>query len=46
MKINIKNVNEKRGKVFNLQENLSRTSCDISVKGFTKKSSCAIYKNC
>ena len=37
---------KKDGKVFNLPRKFTRTSCDISVKGFTKKSSCAIYKNC
>lgn len=37
---------KKDGKIFNLPRKFNRTSCDLSVKGFTKKSSCAIYSKC
>lgn len=37
---------KKDGKIFKLPRKFNRTSCNLSVKGFTKKSSCAIYKYC
>ena len=33
-------------KIFSLPRKFTRKSCDISVKGFTKRSSCAIYNAC
>lgn len=37
---------KKDGKIFNLPRKFNRSSCNLSVKGFTKKSSCAIYSRC
>ena len=34
------------GKIFNLPRKFTRKSCNMSAKGFTKKASCAIYKDC